>query len=106
MSGKHLSLLVSRIAVFMLSLRASGSIESENDRVLSLPGLPALLSATYSGYLHISATKHIHYVYIESYSNPETDPVMFWTNGGPGCSGLLGLFSGTTYNDYRVLLSI
>ena len=37
--------------------------------------------------------KKIFYWYIESERDPSTDPVVLWTNGGPGCSGLLGLFT-------------
>jgi carboxypeptidase C (cathepsin A) len=31
---------------------------------------------------------HIHYWYIEAETNPETAPVVYWTNGGPGGSGI------------------
>ena len=59
----------------------------------------------------VSDTKNIFYMYIESEQSPVDDPVVLWTNGGPGCSGLLGLFTeqgpfvpqadGTVaYNDY------
>lgn len=47
-------------------------------------------SASYSGYLDITETKKIHYVFVESMSDPTTDPVLVWFNGGPGCSSLFG----------------
>ena len=37
--------------------------------------------------------KNIHYWFVESESNPATDPLVFWTNGGPGCSGLIGFLT-------------
>lgn len=64
-----------------------------NDYISSLPGAPAFLSKQYSGFLNITETKKIHYFYVESEKNPVNDSIIFWTNGGPGCSGLLGLFT-------------
>lgn len=45
----------------------------------------------YTGYIDIQA-RHLFFYFFESRSNPDKDDVIFWTNGGPGCSSSLGLF--------------
>lgn len=65
-----------------------------SDQIISLPRSTPLLSNQFSGFLDITDSKNLHYMYFESERSPETDSVVFWTNGGPGCSGLLGLFTG------------
>ncbi|KAH8081981.1 alpha/beta-hydrolase [Cristinia sonorae] len=64
----------------------------------------------YTGYIDIEA-RHIFFYFFESRSDPAKDDVIFWTNGGPGCSSSLGLFmelgpcrvtqpNATTFNPY------
>lgn len=38
-------------------------------------------------------SKEMHYWFVESMEDPANAPVAFWTNGGPGCSGLLGFMT-------------
>lgn len=47
-------------------------------------------SNSYSGYLSITESKALHYIFVESTGNATADPVVVWFNGGPGCSSLLG----------------
>ncbi|KZV84666.1 alpha/beta-hydrolase [Exidia glandulosa HHB12029] len=46
---------------------------------------------TYSGYVDNEA-KHLWFEFFESRSDPAADDVVFWTNGGPGCSSAVGLY--------------
>ncbi|KAJ3753039.1 serine carboxypeptidase [Lentinula raphanica] len=45
----------------------------------------------YTGYIDIEA-RHLFFYFFESRSDTDKDDVIFWTNGGPGCSSSLGLF--------------
>jgi len=73
--------------------------EALADQVKNLPGAENLNIKfnQFSGYITIPGnsgdSKHLHYWFVESMNNPSTDPIAFWTNGGPGCSGLLGFLT-------------
>ena len=47
--------------------------------------------SSYTGYIDIE-TRHLFFYFFESRNDPDTDDVIFWTNGGPGGSSSLGLF--------------
>lgn len=62
--------------------------------IIDLPGLPPGVNITqYAGYLPVSPDKNMFYWFIESMGNPSKDPLVLWTNGGPGCSGIGGMLS-------------
>jgi hypothetical protein len=71
------------------------------DEITQLPGWSSdLPSRHYAG--HVSAgtatelgIKHEmfeHYYFVESENDPVNDPLIVWTNGGPGASSMFGLF--------------
>jgi len=69
--------------------------EALADQIISLPGTENLNINfnQFSGYVKVSDTKNLHYWFVESQNNPVNDPIAFWTNGGPGCSGLYGFLT-------------
>eukprot|EP00286_Rhodomonas_abbreviata_P028637 CAMPEP_0181304866 /NCGR_PEP_ID=MMETSP1101-20121128/9398_1 /TAXON_ID=46948 /ORGANISM="Rhodomonas abbreviata, Strain Caron Lab Isolate" /LENGTH=486 /DNA_ID=CAMNT_0023410691 /DNA_START=277 /DNA_END=1737 /DNA_ORIENTATION=+ len=68
-----------------------GAENDENDLITNLPGMPAAAKfQQYAGYVDIGGGKSIFYWLVESERKPATDPLVLWTNGGPGCSGLSG----------------
>lgn len=78
----------SLIACALIGMAAA---KDEVNRVASIPDMAVFDKyGAYSGYLNVSDAKSLHYLFFESQSAPETDPVLIWFNGGPGCSSMLG----------------
>ena len=80
------------VSLLTFALAGLAYAAPENDRVISMPGMPAFDNFDfYSGFLGITNTgKSLHYLFASSQSAPTTDPLVIWFNGGPGCSSMLG----------------
>ena len=65
----------------------------ERKLIKSFPGYNGKMpSNMYSGYMNVDRNKYNYYIFVECEQNPKKCPLVFWTNGGPACSGLLGFF--------------
>ena len=68
------------------------SSEALANQITDLPGVPAGTNfKMFSGHIQVAAGRALFYWFVESQSSPEHDPLVLWTNGGPGCSGLAGV---------------
>ncbi|GMR36557.1 hypothetical protein PMAYCL1PPCAC_06752, partial [Pristionchus mayeri] len=83
-------------SLFLLSLfiAAAYGESAEDDEIKDLPGVDFDINFKhYSGFLQASDNHYLHYWFVESQNEPSTDPLIFWFNGGPGCSSLDGLLN-------------
>uniref|UniRef100_A0AC34FVJ7 Carboxypeptidase n=1 Tax=Panagrolaimus sp. ES5 TaxID=591445 RepID=A0AC34FVJ7_9BILA len=68
------------------------SEEANDDEIKQLPGLKDNVTFRhFSGYLQVSETHFLHYWFVESQYDLANAPLIFWYNGGPGCSSMEGL---------------
>jgi len=87
----------------LLFLLAAGSNavvytkEQLAQEITNLPGIPSGVKfRMFSGYVPVDslATRSLFYWFVEAAQpSPETLPIVLWTNGGPGCSGLGGFLT-------------
>jgi len=86
--------LIAVIVGAVASIALGYSSDALKDQVTSLPGLTDEINFNqFSGYLTVGSSKNMHYWMVEAVNDPATAPIAFWTNGGPGCSGLLGFLT-------------
>ena len=85
-----------RLAALALAACAPAAAQSFGP-ITALPGLAVLppykMSSGYINYTSpmLGSAHHTFHWVAESQGNPATDPILLWTNGGPGCSGLYGM---------------
>jgi carboxypeptidase C (cathepsin A) len=46
---------------------------------------------SFNGYLNIKPGNYLFFWHFPSLNNPNTDPLVVWLNGGPGCSSMVGI---------------
>lgn len=81
------------LAVLLLYMCACAA-GSNPDAITFLPGLTKQPSFDqYSGYLAANGGRMLHYWFVASQSSAKSDPLIVWTNGGPGCSSMLGILT-------------
>jgi len=86
--------LVLCAGVAQVMAATSYSAEALKDEITYLPDAPNVDFKMFSGYINVAPSRSLFYWFVEKQDSVTSDtPVLLWTNGGPGCSGLGGFMS-------------
>ena len=67
--------------------------EQQGMEITALPGAPTVPWKQFGGFVDLGPRGSTFFWLVESQRAPATDPLLLWTNGGPGCSGLTGFMT-------------
>lgn len=81
------------LALFAKAQAHGYTLEALKDEITNLPDAPEGLPRMFSGYIPVNAdgSRRIFYWFMES--TEPSNVIAYQTNGGPGCSGLIGAFT-------------